>query len=136
MMKPRALVPFVTLCSSTPTLEQTIHELQTELRQTQNKLSEESRKRAMAEADAARLRRNMDKPPAIPTGDEVFGYECGAPGCACTLKEDYVYCPECGTEIDWRTSWVDPRYSYKRGTYEQDVKAIIANGRASGQIHR
>ena len=98
-MKPRQLVPFLTLCPSTPTLEQTIHELQTELRRTQAKLTDESLKRAKAEAQIAVLKYNRVKQPVIPKGDMHDGYWC--PQCGRQITDDYAYCPECGHEIDW-----------------------------------
>ena len=108
MMKPRKSIPFLTLCTNAPTLEETVNDLRSELRRTQAQLNEESRQRAMAEANVARMKRNMQKPPAIPYGDSDYGYECGAPNCACELSTEYKFCPECGTEIDWRTNWIPP----------------------------
>ena len=70
-------------------------------------LKEQRRLRAMAEANAARLKMNAMKPQIIPLGDEVDGYECPNVGCHAELSEDDTYCPGCGCEIDWRT-WVDP----------------------------
>ena len=98
-MLPRVLVPFQTLCASEPTQEQTVHELQTELRRTQAKLSEESRKRAEAEAHVAILKRNRVKQPVIPRGDCEEGYECS--NCGRSITDDFTYCPDCGHEIDW-----------------------------------
>lgn len=111
MMKPRTLVPFLTICSNAPTMEETIDDLRGELRRTQAQLTEESRKRAEAEAHVAILKRQHGKQPAIPYGDIDYGYECGADGCACELSSEYKFCPECGTEIDWRT-WVNPDDDY------------------------
>lgn len=121
-MKPRSLVPFLTICTNAPTLEQTVDDLQSELRRVQSQLNDESRKRAMAEANVARMKRNMQKPPAIPCGDIEYGYECGAPNCACELSTEYKFCPECGTEIDWRT-WVnhDDDYSPSAQRYKRFV---------------
>ena len=98
-LTPRTLVPFVTLCSSEPTLEQTVHELQTELRRTQAKLTDESHKRAEAEAHVAVLKRNRVKQPVVPRGDCEEGYECS--NCGDTIKDEWTYCPWCGHEIDW-----------------------------------
>lgn len=110
MMKPRALVPFISLVSSTPTMEDTVNDLRSELRRTQAKLVDESRKRAEAEAHVAILKRQREKPPIIPHGDEIDGYECPNAGCYCHLEEDWRYCPGCGAEIDWRT-WTAPEDS-------------------------
>ena len=119
-MKPRALVPFVSLVPSTPTYEQTVHELQTELRRTQAKLTDESRKRAEAEAQVAILKRNRVKQPVVPRGDCEEGYECS--NCGRSIIDDFTYCPDCGHEIDWdgwdlpepkRRGQIDPRVVHR-----------------------
>lgn len=99
MMKPRALIPFLTICSNAPTLEETVDDLQSELRRTQAKLTEESRKRAEAEAYVAILKANRVKQPVVPRGDCEEGYECS--NCGRTITDDFTYCPDCGHEIDW-----------------------------------
>lgn len=80
-----------------------ISDLQSELRRTQARLNDESRKRAMAEANVIRLQRNKAKQPIIPIGDIDDGYQCPNDGCYAELIEDYSFCPGCGAEIDWRT---------------------------------
>lgn len=131
MMLPRTLVPFHTLCSDKPTLEQTVHELQTELHQARSQLNDERLARAKVEAELAIVRKGRGT--YIPEGDED-GYWCR--NCQRQLSDEYTYCPECGCLLDWETEWIDPRYNYKHGTFEQDVKTIAAYGRATGQIHR
>ena len=123
MMKPRALVPFISLVPSTPTYEQTIHELQTELRRTQNKLTEESYKRAQAEALVAVLKRNQNKPPVVPRGDMDDGYDC--PNCQREITDDFRFCPDCGCEIDW-TGWSLPEPTRKPKLDAGDIKALKA----------
>ena len=122
-MKPRALVPFLTLVPSTPTYEQTIHELQTELRRTQNKLTEESYNRAKAEALVAVLKRNQDKPPVVPRGDMHEGYDCS--NCGREITDEFRYCPDCGSEIDW-TGWSLPEPTRKPKLDAHDLKALKA----------
>lgn len=124
MMKPRALVPFISLVPSTPTYEQTIHELQTELRRTQNKLTEESYKRARAEAQVAVLKRNQNKPPVVPRGDMEEGYDCSNCGRE-NITDDFAYCPDCGCEIDW-TGWSLPEPTRKPKLDAGDIKALKA----------
>lgn len=124
MMKPRALVPFVSLVPSTPTYEQTIHELQTELRRTQNKLTEESYRRAQAEAQIAVLKRNRNKPPVVPRGDMEEGYDC--PNCGReNITDDFAYCPDCGCEIDW-SGWSLPEPKSHDRTDTRVLKAWAA----------
>ena len=123
MMKPRSLVPFISLVPSTPTYEQTIHELQTELRRTQNKLTEESYNRAKAEAQVAVLKRNQNKPPVVPRGDMDEGYDC--PNCGREITDDFNFCPDCGSEIDW-TGWSLPEPTRKPALDACDLKALKA----------
>ena len=122
-MKPRILVPFISLNPSTPTMEQTIHELQTELHRTQNKLNEESYKRAQAEAQVAVLKRNREKQPVIPEGDELDGYYC--PNCQRQITDEFEYCPECGHEIDWH-GWSLPEPKPRAHADVQVLKAWTA----------
>lgn len=128
-MKPRALIPFVSLVPSAPTLEQTVHELQTELRRTQNKLTEESYRRAQAEAQVAVLKRNREKKPVIPKGDMHEGYWC--PQCGRQITDDYAYCPECGHEIDW-DGWSVPEPNeddyYREATVTRPLREILGVG--------
>lgn len=123
MMKPRALVPFVSLVPSTPTYEQTIHELQTELRRTQAKLTEESYKRAQTEAQVAVLKRNRVKQPVVPRGDMDEGYECD--NCGREITDDFAYCPDCGCEIDW-SGWSLPEPKRHDRTDTRVLKAWAA----------
>ena len=88
-----------------------IRDLRTELRRTQAKLTEESRKRAEAEANARRLQTSRRNRYTIPHGDAEDGYECGVTGCSAPLEEDFTFCPGCGSEIDWRT-YVEPQGAY------------------------
>ena len=97
MMAPRDLVSGSIFTISEPTLEQTVHELQTELHNVRETLKIERFKRARAEANAARLR--VTRPRFIPSGDMREGYDCG--NCGRTIYDDYTYCPDCGAEIDW-----------------------------------
>lgn len=105
-MKPRELVPFVSISPNVPTLEQTVHELRTELHHTRMMLNEERLARSQAEAHVTILQRNRDKKPKVPGGDADYGYECGNPYCVADIQSSWDYCPFCGCEIDWRT-WVD-----------------------------
>lgn len=124
-MLPRVLVPFQTLCTSEPTMEQLVHELQTELRQTQNRLSEESRKRAEAEAHVSILKRNRVKQPVIPRGDCEEGYECS--NCGRSITDDFTYCPDCGHEIDWN-GWDLPEPKRHEPLDLRVVHHLAANG--------
>lgn len=116
MIAPRDLISGSIFRESEPTLEQTVRDLQSELRRTQAKLSEESRKRAEAEAHAAVLKANRVKQPVIPRGDCEEGYECS--NCGRSIRDDFDYCPDCGHEIDWdgwsirepnEDDWYQPR---------------------------
>jgi len=102
-----------------------IRDLQTELRRTQAKLTEETRKRAEAEANVRRLQTNRRNRYTIPHGDAEDGYECGVAGCYAPLEEDYKYCPGCGSEIDWRT-WTEPQGMYDSWReYRIDMEGTI-----------
>lgn len=76
--------------------------LERELERIRAELLESERKRLMAEAHLAVMKRNATKPRVMPAGDCDEGYECPVAGCHVSLSEDYVYCPGCGSELNWR----------------------------------
>jgi len=89
--------------------DELIGSLQTELRQTQNKLTEASRELSALRADNARLRRNLNMGARVPHGNVEDGYQCGR--CNTFLDEEDRYCRECGCAVDWR-GWADDRENW------------------------
>lgn len=82
-----------------------ISDLQSELRRTQAKLTEESRKRAEAEANVRRLKRAEYERtcPQPPSGDRDKGYRCTFCSTPIEWPFEQNYCSYCGKGIDWRT---------------------------------
>lgn len=102
MMAPRDLISGSIFTNSTPTVDQTIHELQTELHHARNQIRDLQYELSVSRANVSRLQRNRNKPVIVPVGDCDDGYYCPHPHCNIELIEDYSYCPGCGCEIDWR----------------------------------
>lgn len=106
MMAPRTNIIGAIFAQPQQSLEEIVQDLRTELTQTRNQLVEEQRKRAMAEADAARLRRNelLRNDPHPPEGDMKRGYFCACCGHEFYAPFDEQYCCMCGKKADWRTN--------------------------------
>ena len=98
MMAPRTIISGSIFTQSKPTIDQTLHELQTELHQARNKIRDLEYELSIARANVARLKKRNGE--VIPHGDIDDGYEC--PNCAFSVTEDMSYCPGCGAHIDWR----------------------------------
>lgn len=115
MMAPRTLVSGSMFTTTRPLLEETVADLRAELHQTRELLANERFKRAQAEADAARLRRNefLRADPHPPTGDMDKGYFCALCNTEIEWPFEQNYCGNCGKAIDWHVT--PPTYAGKAG---------------------
>lgn len=90
MMAPRTIISGSIFTQSKPTLDQTLHELQTELHQARNKIRDLEYELSIARANVARLKQRNGE--VIPHGDIDDGYEC--PNCAYSINDEMSYCQD------------------------------------------
>jgi len=103
MMAPRVNVTGSIFTQANPTLQQTVDELMTELRQTQARLVDEQRRRAEAEAALSTFRRQdrLRAEPYPPAGNRRDGYTCFCCGTAIDYPFEANFCSYCGKPFDW-----------------------------------